>query len=127
MREITLLLVLMWILSLLTACGSTAGADSSAVISTESSAESTSATVVTSTTAAAQTSLSTTDSTPKQVYDIITNNADVIKGIFCGHVHNDHYVEVKAKTSDGQDAVIPQYVLTAAFYDKGHVLKITVK
>ncbi len=74
-----------------------------------------------------ETSLSKTDTATKQVVEIITNNADVIKGIFCGHVHNDHYVEVNAKTSSGQDAVIPQYVLTGAFYDKGHVLKITVK
>jgi hypothetical protein len=67
------------------------------------------------------------DADTLEMYNLITNNADVIKGIFAGHVHNDHYVEVKAKTSDGQDAVIPQYVLAGSFYDNGHVLKITVK
>ena len=67
------------------------------------------------------------DADTLEMYNLITNNADVIKGIFTGHVHNDHYVEVKAKTSDGQDAVIPQYVLAGSFYDNGHVLKITVK
>ncbi len=73
------------------------------------------------------TSLDMNNSATKQVYDIITNNADVIKGIFAGHVHNDHYSEVVAKTSDGKDAVIPQYILAPAYCDKGHVLKITVK
>ena len=73
------------------------------------------------------TSLNMYNSATKQVYDIITNNADVIKGIFAGHVHNDHYSEVVAKTSDGKDAVIPQYILAPAYCDKGHVLKITVK
>lgn len=62
-----------------------------------------------------------------QVYDIITNNADVIKGTFCGHLHEDIYTEIVAKTADGKDAVIPQYVNHAARYDNGHVLKITVK
>ncbi len=62
-----------------------------------------------------------------QVYDIITNNADVIKGAFCGHFHEDIYTEIVAKTADGTDAVIPQYINHAARYDNGHVLKITVK
>lgn len=61
------------------------------------------------------------------VYDIITNNADIIKGGFCGHAHSDYYTEIIAKNADGTSAVIPQWVLTAAAYDGGHALKITVK
>lgn len=62
-----------------------------------------------------------------QVYDIITNNADVIKGAFCGHLHEDIYTEIVAKTPDGQDTVIPQHINHAGRYGTGHVLKITVK
>lgn len=62
-----------------------------------------------------------------QVYDIITNNADVIKGTFCGHLHEDIYTEIVAKTASGQDAVIPQHINHAGRYGAGHVLKITVK
>ncbi len=61
------------------------------------------------------------------IYDLVKNNADVIKGVFCGHEHVDAYAEIQAKTSDGKDAVIPEYILTGAFYDKGTVMKITVK
>ena len=61
------------------------------------------------------------------VYDILTNNADVVAGCFCGHFHSDFYTEIKAKTADGEDTVIPQYVLIGTPYDKGHVLKILVK
>lgn len=47
----------------------------------------------------------------KQVYELITNSADVIKGYFCGHNHGDAYTEIKAKTPEGKPAYIPQYVL----------------
>lgn len=64
----------------------------------------------------------------REVYDILVNNADVIKGIFTGHFHYDFYTEVKAKTPDGKDAVIPQYILTLMPVRKsGSALKITVK
>jgi hypothetical protein len=69
----------------------------------------------------------TTDSATVAVYDIITNNADIIDGTFCGHFHSDYKTEIIAKNADGTDAVIPQYVLTGNPYDGGHVLKITVK
>ncbi len=62
-----------------------------------------------------------------KVYNLIVNNADVIKGAFCGHLHSDYYTEIIAKNSDGTDAVIPQYILTGTPYDKGHVMWITVK
>ncbi len=63
----------------------------------------------------------------KTVYDMIVNNADVIKATFAGHYHSDYNTEIYAKTPDGKDAIIPQYILTGAFYDGGHALKITVK
>ena len=54
-----------------------------------------------------------TDSHPtaKAFYELVTNNADVIRGIFTGHFHEDNYVEIVAKTADGKPAYIPQYVL----------------
>ncbi len=61
------------------------------------------------------------------VLSLIKNNADIIDGIFTGHVHSDIYSEVVAKTADGKDAVIPQYVLGAAWHDQGHAMVITVK
>ena len=63
----------------------------------------------------------------KTVYDLITNNADVIKGVFTGHEHNNYYTEILAKTSDGVNTVIPQYTLSPACYFGGIVQKITVK
>ena len=63
----------------------------------------------------------------REVYDIIINNADVIKGIFTGHHHADFYTEILAKTHEGKDAVIPQYILTVMCINKtGVVLKINV-
>lgn len=62
-----------------------------------------------------------------RVCDIIRNSADVIKGCFCGDLHNDFYCEILAKNKDGEDTVIPQYVLMGTPYDKGHVLKITIE
>ena len=56
----------------------------------------------------------------------MTHNADVIRGIFCGHWHSDFYTEILAETPDGKKTVIPQYVLTGNMYDKGHALIITV-
>ena len=62
-----------------------------------------------------------------QVYRLITSYGDVIKGIFTGHMHSDYYTEVQATDAGGIETYIPQYVLTGNFYDKGHVLKITVQ
>ncbi len=62
----------------------------------------------------------------KAVYDLITHNADVIKGVFCGHQHSNIYSEIFAQTSDGQSAMIPQYVLNGT-YSAPYALKITVK
>ena len=63
----------------------------------------------------------------KEIYQLITNNADIIAGGFCGHTHNDFYTEIKAKTASGEETVIPQYILIGVPYGKGHALKITVE
>lgn len=62
-----------------------------------------------------------------EIYQLIVNSADVVGGVFCGHLHADFYTEIQAKTPDGQAKVIPQYVLTGTAYDGGHALKITVR
>ncbi len=67
------------------------------------------------------------DDASAAVYDLIVNNADVIKGTFCGHLHGDYYTEIVAKNPDGSAAVIPQYILRGTPYEHGHVLWITVK
>ena len=61
------------------------------------------------------------------IYQLIVNSADVVGGVFCGHLHADFYTEIQAKTPDGQAKIIPQYVLTGTPYDQGHALKITVR
>ena len=63
----------------------------------------------------------------KKVYNIITNNADVIKGCFAGHTHADSYSEIVAKTSAGKKAFVPQYVLKALYLENGAMTKITLK
>lgn len=67
------------------------------------------------------------DEATDKVYELIVNNGDVIRGIFCGDLHHDMYSEICAKTQNGDDILIPQYVLNGSPYNKGHVLKITVK
>ena len=62
-----------------------------------------------------------------EVYRMITSNADVIKGFFCGHYHSDFYTEIDATTPDGEKTVIPQYVMKGTVYEKGNALRITVK
>ena len=67
------------------------------------------------------------DGASGEIYKLITNNGDIIKGAFCGHKHCDFYTEIAAKTADGADTVIPQYILIGSPYGSGHVLRITVK
>ena len=64
--------------------------------------------------------------TTRSVYNLIVNNADVIKGVFAGHCHSDMYNEIVAKNSDGTAAVIPQYITTSNAYDGGHAMRIFV-
>ena len=67
------------------------------------------------------------DEITNEVYSVIVNNADVVKAVFTAHWHNDMQVNIIAKTADGKDAIIPQFVNTALAYDDGHVMRITVK
>ena len=67
------------------------------------------------------------DEATRKVYELITNNADVIKGAFCGHTHTNSYGEIRAKTPSGAAATIPQYVLEPVANHSGVLLKITVK
>lgn len=67
------------------------------------------------------------EGTSKSVYELITNNADVIKGVFAGHNHGDAYGEIVAKTSDGKPAFVPQYVLTTLVGSTGEMTKIVLK
>lgn len=69
---------------------------------------------------------STDTEVDKAVYSLITENADVIKGVFTGHMHSHFYTEIKA-TANGADTVIPQYTLTGNFKGDGCALKISVK
>lgn len=67
------------------------------------------------------------DTATLSVVNLIKSNADVIKGVFNGHMHNDYYTEISATTNSGAAAVIPQYTLTGGFYNNGSAIKITVK
>ena len=65
----------------------------------------------------------------KAAYELLVTNADVVKGVICGHWHNDFYSEILATyTENGKEVktVIPQYVQTGTMYDEGHVMILTV-
>ncbi len=64
------------------------------------------------------------------IYKLITENANIVKGIYTGHVHAHYYTEVLAKSTPDAadyDTVIPQYSLSCNDYDNGNAMKITVK
>ena len=69
----------------------------------------------------------------KELYKIITENADVIRGVYCGHMHSAFYTEIKGSYLDERgervEKNIPQYLLEGNPYDNqcGHVMRITVK
>ena len=63
----------------------------------------------------------------KEVYTLITNNADIIKGAFCGHVHNDYYTNIKGTGQNGTGHLIPQYIMRASAYESGHIFRIIVE
>lgn len=73
------------------------------------------------------------DNATTKVYNMILGNADIIRGIFCGHYHTSHYMELDGTYKDADGNIIskkiPQYVLECNVYCnyEGHVLKITVK
>lgn len=62
-----------------------------------------------------------------KTFHVITRHADVIRGIFNGHMHGAYYTEIVAETTDGQATVIPQYTMTGTTYYHGHITKITIK
>ena len=66
------------------------------------------------------------DTPTMELYNLIVNNADVIKGFFAGHWHSHMYHEIIAKNSDGTDAIIPQYIHTANAYQNGHAMRIFI-
>lgn len=66
------------------------------------------------------------------VYRIITENADVIRGLFCGHYHSAYYTEIHAsrpgRNGERIPAVIPQYVALGNPYGRcGNVTRIIVE
>lgn len=66
------------------------------------------------------------DADTQAVYDLILNNADVVRGIFCGHTHSSLRSEILAKAADGTPLSIPQYIVNGV-YSAPFVMKITVK
>lgn len=73
------------------------------------------------------------DGATMRVYRLITENADIIRGIFCGHYHTSFYMEVEGTYTDERGKThrktIPQYLLECNVYAgyPGHVMKITVE
>jgi len=67
------------------------------------------------------------DAVTQRVYRLITESADVIKGVFAGHIHSDLYLPIRAKRPDGADAVIPQFVNTVTSHEEGHLMRIFVR
>lgn len=67
------------------------------------------------------------DDVSRAAYKLITDSADVVKGFFAGHFHNDFYLDINARLPNGTAAIIPQYVTTASAYDNGHVTKIVLE
>lgn len=65
------------------------------------------------------------DAMTKKVYDLIVNNGDVVKGVFCGHNHNNIYTEIMAHTADGGNTKIPQYTVSGN-YAYSNVIQITI-
>ena len=72
-----------------------------------------------------------TDEATDAVYDLITKNADVVKGIFAGHWHSQFYGDTFASyEKDGEiiNTTIPQYVISGnVYFPSGIVNRITVK
>ena len=72
------------------------------------------------------------DEATRAVYALLTENADVIRGIFCGHMHSVFYTEVRASYTDKcgrHEALIPQFCSHGNSYHHhaGIVTRIIVK
>ena len=64
-----------------------------------------------------------------RLYSLIKENADIIKGVLCGHWHNEAYTEIVGSYMENIIKIqktIPQYVTDAVAYDNGHMMIITV-
>lgn len=57
---------------------------------------------------------------------LVVTNADVVRGVFCGHRHSNMVSEIVAETPDGTAATVPQYVV-GGVYAKPYAMKITVR
>jgi hypothetical protein len=67
------------------------------------------------------------DGITKEVWALITDNADVVAGVFAGHQHNDVYTEIIGRLPDGREKKIPQFIFTGTPYENGTCAIITVK
>ena len=67
-----------------------------------------------------------TDPADREIYELITHSGDVIRGIFCGHLHSAYRTSVKAFAPSGKRADIPQYVIEGCAYDCGRAAVIRV-
>lgn len=69
----------------------------------------------------------------ERIYNMITENADIVRGVFCGHVHSAFYTELNGSYKDSSTSThtktIPQVALEGNVYNNqaGHVMRITVK
>ena len=63
----------------------------------------------------------------KDVCELIRKNADIVKGVFCGHTHENAYTEIVGLNEDGtpNDLRIPQHNGFAGH--RNGVMKITLK
>ena len=57
---------------------------------------------------------------------LISNNADIIRGVFSGHRHNSLFRRILGKDGNGTPMTIPHFIITANAYDQGHVMRICV-
>ena len=73
------------------------------------------------------------DAATQEVYALLTQNADVIQGIFCGHEHGGWRMQIKASYPKGDGtfspAEIPQQVQKGLVYDGyvGHAMEICIE
>lgn len=67
------------------------------------------------------------DETALAFYDVIFHSADVIKGFFAGHMHDDFKLDIVAETPSGEQKIIPQFVHTTSVIGSGHWMRILVK
>lgn len=57
--------------------------------------------------------ISQTNAENSNIMKLVTENGDIIKGVFCGHTHVDSVVLLPASDGKGEKIFIPQYTLKA--------------